>query len=337
MKAVFSAVQLGHKPVRYLSTGKMVHFPETPERARRLLQGVRKAGASLHAARKFDDSLLRTVHNGQYLKFLAEGYEEWIEQENAFEEMMASIRPVSGATKYPRHILGRAGFHQMDFSCPIVADTWKVVRASADTAMTAARFVADGERAAYALCRPPGHHADTRRASGFCYLNNTALAASVLRETHDRVAIVDIDVHHGNGTQEIFLRRADVLTVSIHADPAEFYPFYKGYAEEVGRNEGEGFNLNIPLPVRAGADQWLPALDTALERVAKFNPGALVVALGLDTHSADPLKGGGLETDDYGLMAQKIASTGLPVVIVQEGGYLTPYLGDNLASFLSAL
>ena len=335
MKAVFSGLQLGHSPKRYLSMGNLVHFPETPERARRLLNGVKKAGIDVFAARQFEDQLLRQVHTESYLEFLQNGYAEWISHKNAFEEMMASIRPVSGAGEYPRHILGRAGFHQMDFSCPIVSDTWRTVRASADTALTAASMVANGERAVYALCRPPGHHADSTRASGFCYLNNTALVASYLRQSKDRVAVLDIDVHHGNGTQEIFYERADVLTISIHADPADYYPFYKGYETETGKAEGEGFNLNLPVPVGGDSYDWLPALEKAIEAIKEFSAGALVVALGLDAHEADPLKGGALETGDYITMARRIHALALPTVIVQEGGYLTPFLADNLTAFLT--
>jgi acetoin utilization deacetylase AcuC-like enzyme len=204
------------------------------------------------------------------------------------------------------------------------------------TALTAADRVVKGERLSYALCRPPGHHAYANRASGFCYLNNGALAAERLRDQHERVAILDIDVHHGNGTQAIFYDRPDVLTVSIHADPAGFYPFYWGYAEETGDQEGEGYNFNLPLPVGAGDDQWLKAVDTALERIQKFAPGALVLGLGLDAHEADPLKGGTVTTAGFARIAEKIAGLALPTAIVQEGGYLTDHLSDNLAMFLTS-
>ena len=222
----------------------------------------------------------------------------------------------------------------MDAACPITANTWKSALASAMTAMTAADHVLAGDRVAYALCRPPGHHAAVDRASGFCYLNNAAIAAQQLRAKHKTVAILDIDVHHGNGTQLLHYARADVLTVSIHADPAEFYPFYWGHASETGRDAGEGFNLNIPLPVKSGDSAWLAAIDQAMARIAAFAPTALVLSLGLDAHERDPLQGGAVTTGCFALMAEKISKANLPTVIVQEGGYLTDHLADNLAMFL---
>src|SRR5207248_5275558 len=203
----------------------------------------------------------------------------------------------------------------MDFSCPITAQTWRSVQASAFTALTAADLVLKGDPAAYALCRPPGHHAYRNYAVGFCYLNNTALAATRLRTKYDRVAILDVDVHHGNGTQSIFYGRDDVLTISIHADPVEFYPFYWGYQKETGEGAGEGFNLNIPLLVRSGDDVWLAAVEKAIERISGFGPGALVVALGLDAHEADPLGGGGVTTAGFERLARRIGELRLPSVL----------------------
>jgi acetoin utilization deacetylase AcuC-like enzyme len=184
------------------------------------------------------------------------------------------------------------------------------------------------------LCRPPGHHAYADRGSGFCYVNNSALAATILRQRHAAVAILDIDVHHGNGTQGVFYDRPDVLTVSIHADPEGYYPFFYGHAGETGRGDGRGFNRNLPVPVKSGDAVWMAALDTALSAVAAFSPGALVLALGLDAHEADPLAGGAVTRAGFAAMARRIASLRLPTVIVQEGGYLTDHLSGNLTAFL---
>jgi acetoin utilization deacetylase AcuC-like enzyme len=221
-----------------------------------------------------------------------------------------------------------------DLACPIGAGTWQAVCASADTAVTAADMVAAGDRAVYALCRPPGHHAHATRAGGFCYLNNTAIAAERLRAHTPRVAILDVDVHHGNGTQAIFYRRDDVLTVSVHADPADYYPFFWGHAHEKGEGDGKGYNLNLPLPVGSGDDLWLDAVTVAVATVAAFEPAALVVALGLDAYEGDPLAGGSVTTPGFGRLAGVIAGLDVPTVIVQEGGYLCDGLGGNLASFL---
>lgn len=335
MKAVFAAAQLGHAPSRFLSMGKLVDYPEAPERARRLLQGARTAGVQIHAARSYDAKALETVHQRRYLRFLARAFGEWSAVPGSGPELMPSLRPVVAPNRVSKHILGRAGMFLMDFACPITAETWRSVQASAFTALTAADLVIKGEPVAYALCRPPGHHAYGNRAGGFCYVNNTALVAERLRTKYERVAILDIDVHHGNGTQSIFYRRDDVLTISIHADPSMFYPFYWGYEEETGSVAGEGFNLNIPVPVKGADDVWMAAVEKAVDRIARFAPGALVVALGLDAHEADPLQGGAVTTAGFERIAERVAQLGLPSVLVQEGGYLTDDLADNLAMFLT--
>jgi acetoin utilization deacetylase AcuC-like enzyme len=221
----------------------------------------------------------------------------------------------------------------MDTSCPISADTWRSALASVHTAVHGAQRLLEGASACYALARPPGHHAARDFAGGFCYLNNTAAAAQKLREQFDRVAILDIDVHHGNGTQDIFYHRADVLTVSIHADPERFYPFFWGHAGERGTGPGMGYNLNLPLPRGTEDSGYLQILDHALSRIAAFAPQAIVVALGLDAYAGDPFKGLAISTAGFGKIASGIASLHLPTLLVQEGGYLCPALGDNLASF----
>ena len=192
----------------------------------------------------------------------------------------------------------------------------------------------EGEREAYALCRPPGHHAFADMAGGFCFLNNTAIAAHRLRQKHQRVAVLDVDVHHGNGTQGIFFERDDVLTVSIHADPAHYYPYYWGHAHERGAGKGDGFNLNLPLPLGSADAPWLAAGDAALARIRDHAPTALVVALGLDASESDPLQGLKVTGVGFHAMARKIAGLGLPTVLVQEGGYLSDDLGRNLVQFL---
>lgn len=336
MKAVFAAAQMAHAPSRFLSMGNIVAYPEAPERARRLLEGARQAGADIFAARRFGMAPLQALHGPGYLDFLENGFSLWRELPGAGPEMMPSLRLMLPTAMQASHIMARAGVHLMDFSCALTAQSWKSIQASTWTALTAADLVLKGDPVAYALCRPPGHHAYHNRGSGFCYLNNTGLAAQSLRSAHERVAILDIDVHHGNGTQSLFYQRPDVLTVSIHADPAEFYPFYWGSAGETGEGEGQGFNRNIPVPVRSGDDVWFKAVDEALEVIAAYRPGALVVALGLDAHEADPLKGGAVTQGGFATMAVSIAALNLPTVIVQEGGYLTEHLADNLSMFLSA-
>ncbi len=336
MKVVFSGAQLAHAPENFLRLGRIVPYPDSPDRARALLEGARQSGGQIYAARGYDPKSFNIVHAVPYLKFLRTGYESWSKIEGAGPDLLPSIRPMHRPFARSTHILASAGMFLMDNSCPIMEGTWKAAMASANTALTAADCLLGGDNVVYALCRPPGHHAYAGRAAGFCYLNNAALAAQQLRTGKERIAVLDIDVHHGNGTQSIFATRPDVLTVSIHADPAEFYPFYYGTAAETGEAEGQGYNLNLPVPVGSGDDVWLTALDTALARIQDYAPGALVIALGLDGHEADPLKGGALTTAGLARLAHQIASLGLPTVIVQEGGYLTEHLSDNLAMFLTA-
>jgi acetoin utilization deacetylase AcuC-like enzyme len=334
MKAVFDERQLAHAPSRFLSRGNIVDYPEAPERARLLLAGARSAGLTVVEPGVLDAAALSAVHTARYLRFLESAHADWSKLPGAGAEVMASVRPVERPARYPSDIMGRSGWHMMDFSCAITSATWDSVLASAATAAAASRLVLDGEGAAYALCRPPGHHAYADRGSGFCYVNNSALAATLLRERHAAVAILDIDVHHGNGTQGVFYERPDVLTVSIHADPVAYYPFFYGHANETGRGEGRGFNINLPVPVKSGDAVWMAALDKALAAITGYAPGALVLALGLDAHEADPLAGGAVTRHGFALMARRIASLRLPTVIVQEGGYLTDHLSGNLTAFL---
>jgi acetoin utilization deacetylase AcuC-like enzyme len=194
--------------------------------------------------------------------------------------------------------------------------SWTSTLRSCETAVSAADALVAGEAAAYALCRPSGHHARADRASGFCHLNNTAIAAQRLRARYDRVAILDIDAHHGDGTQQIFYNRADVLTISIHADPANYYPFFTGYAGETGRGAGEGFNLNLPLAQGSGGDAMAAAIETASEKIRAFAPQALVLALGFDAHRRDPIGVLKLETEDFGRCGALARAFGLPTLVV---------------------
>ena len=288
MKAVFSALQLAHAPTRFLSRGHIVDYPESPDRGRALLEGARQAGAEIFGARRYGDEVFTSIHAPRYVSFLKSAFAEWSALEGAAPEMMPSLRPGGMALNDSPHIMAKAGRFMMDMSCAITERTWMSVAASAQTALTAADLSLKGEGVVYALCRPPGHHAYANRAGGFCYLNNSALAAERLRGSYERVAILDIDVHHGNGTQAIFYKRPDVLTVSIHADPMDYYPYYWGGAAETGEGDGKGYNLNIPLPVGSGDDVWLEALGTALDRIEQILVVAPNKLLAADTGCSKP-------------------------------------------------
>lgn len=334
MKLVYSDRQLEHAPPVFVVSGAEQPNPEVPERALRLLDAGIRFGLERVAPDACDDDVLEVVHSKRYLTFLENIHRRWQYISGASAAVIPNIHPDGRDGGYPASAVGQAGFHIYDGSCPVVAETWDSARHSASSAVHAARDVLAGADACYALCRPPGHHAGRDLVGGFCYLNNAALAASILREQHQRVAILDIDVHHGNGTQDIFFTRSDFLTVSLHADPVRFYPFFWGYANERGVAEGEGFNLNVPLERGLGDDDYLVALDSALERIVDYDPGAVVIALGLDAHESDPFQGLCLTTDGFRRIAAAIASLRLPTVLVQEGGYLSEFLAENLEAFL---
>jgi acetoin utilization deacetylase AcuC-like enzyme len=335
VKAVYDPVHAAHDPRFFLVRGVPTASTEQPERADRLLSGLEKCGISVISPDDFGPDPRAAVHSPEYLRFLETAHAEWSALPGASEEIIPNIHPLRLRDVYPDHIVGRAGWHMMDTACPIGVHTFDAACASANSALSAAQMVLDGDGSAYALCRPPGHHAFADMAGGFCFLNNCAIAAQHLRTQHDRVAILDVDVHHGNGTQGIFYERGDVMTVSIHTDPNQYYPFYWGHASERGLGDGEGYNLNLPLPVLSGDQEFLAVLDKAANAIQAFNPGALVVALGLDASESDPLQGMSITTPGFHKIGSRIGKMGYPTLYVQEGGYLSDVLGDNLSAFLS--
>jgi acetoin utilization deacetylase AcuC-like enzyme len=231
----------------------------------------------------------------------------------------------------------RLGAYCLDTATPIVAGTYAAARAAVDVALTAADLVLAGEQLAYALCRPPGHHAARAMYGGYCFFNNAAIVAEhLVRRGASRVAILDVDYHHGNGTQQIFWERSDVLYVSLHADPARAFPYFSGHADEVGAGAGKGFNHNLPLAERTGIDGYAPALERACAIVNDFAPDApLVTSLGFDTFERDPIADLALTTDDYARVGSIIASLDRPTVLIQEGGYAIDAIGAIAVSFLS--
>lgn len=334
MIAVFDPAQRAHDPQFFLSSGAQQPCPEKPARIDALLGAVRRLGLPVVAPPDCGMGPIRAVHPERYLTFLENIHARWQRIEGASAEVIPNIHPDSREVGYPKSAVGQAGFHMTDTSCPISGQTWSAALASARTAVHAADLVLGGERQVYALCRPPGHHAFGELAGGFCYLNNAAIAAERMVAAGRRVAVLDVDLHHGNGTQGIFYHRGDVLTVSVHADPVRFYPFFWGYANETGRGEGEGANLNLPLERGTGDEGFLAALDRGLRRIADFGADSLVLALGLDAFEGDPFAGLRVTTPGFGRIGRAVAGLGLPAVIVQEGGYLCPELGDNLEAFL---
>ena len=335
MRAYFSDDQLRHHGKTFIVAGEKKPIPEVPERAEILRGAVARLGLDLHAPNDAGLAPIAAIHDAQYLNFLQTIHDEWQDVGGA-EQVIPNIHPFDRNGPYPRHPAGKAGFHLGDTSCPVSVTTWHSAYASAQTAIAAARHVRDqGANTAYALCRPPGHHASGNIAGGFCYLNNSAIAAEELRAKYNRVAILDVDLHHGNGTQHIFYDRSDVMTLSIHADPLDFYPFYWGHAEEAGAQDGLGFNHNQPLPLGSGDAVFLDALDQSLTKIDDFGADAVVIALGLDASRDDPFGGLTVSPDGFARIGEKIGTLSCPTVLVQEGGYVSETLAENLYQFIS--
>ncbi|MEQ8178261.1 MAG: histone deacetylase family protein [Amphiplicatus sp.] len=338
MKAILAeSEQARHYPAHFLVNGVMQPNPEQPERIARLKAGAEKAGFVIERPKDYGLGPIARAHSPEYLRFLERAHERWRRIDGAAASVTPNIHPNRRDFGYPDSVVAQAGFHMLDASCPIMETTWESALWSAWSAVHAAETVLEGEPFAYALCRPPGHHANAEAAAGFCYLNNAAIAAEHLRSKYPRIAILDVDVHHGNGTQDIFYARADVLTVSVHADPKRFYPFFWGHADERGEGAGLGYNFNLPLPRGTDDAGFLAALVTALTRITAFAPDALVIALGLDASRDDPFAGFAVTTEGFAKIGAAIGERlKTPTVIVQEGGYLCPSLGDNLAAILSS-
>ncbi|MEQ8828891.1 MAG: histone deacetylase family protein [Alphaproteobacteria bacterium] len=334
MKVFYHDDQTLHDPQTFLVSGAPQPSPEKPERATRLLQSAKKAGLTQVAPDDYGLGPIARIHTPEYVSFLSGIYDRWQRIDGASLEVIPNIHPDRRDGSYPASAVGQAGYHQADTACPIGPKSWQSIYWSANSAVGAARAVKDGEGAAYALCRPPGHHAFKDLAGGFCFVNNSAVAAAELLTRMERVAILDVDLHHGNGTQGVFYDRADVLTVSIHADPVRFYPFFWGHADERGTGLGLGYNLNLPIPRGTADAEYMPVLDQALSRIEAFAPDAIVVALGLDGYEGDPFGGLSISTDGFAKIGAKVATLGKPTVLVQEGGYLCDELGLNLESFL---
>lgn len=320
--------------------GELVPCFEVPSRAERVLAELRgrRLGA-IEAPQAFDEAVLERVHARPYLQFLRGAWEEWaaLNAGNAQRDALPSVWPVRGhrSDVVPQNFAARMGLFSYDAGTPLTAGTWEAAREGAWCALSAAGRVLGGARAAFALTRPPGHHAGHDFFGGYCFINNAALAAQALRDGGvERVAILDIDYHHGNGTQTLYYDRADMFYASLHGDPLTEYPFFLGHADETGVAEGLGCNLNLPLPRGTGFPAWHDALCHALRAVADHGGGALVVSLGVDTFEGDPISGFRLRQDDYLRIGETLASAGLPTVFVFEGGYAVSEVGVNTVNVL---
>lgn len=326
-----------HDPALVFRTGQMLEQPERAERYHALLASVRADAHAIIEAPPCRLDPILAVHDADYVEFLRTAFARWQAMPGFGPVAVPNVHPTHRMHRKPADLLGEFGWYSNSTSCAITAGTWPAVLASAAVALAGAERVISGAPSAYALCRPPGHHAFPDLMTGVCYLNNAAIAAHQLARRLGRVAIIDIDAHHPNGTQHIFWERDDVLLCSVHADPSHAPPYYAGYADETGAGAGRGLTCNLPLAPSAGDAEWLAAIDQALARIRAFAPAALVLCLGFDASLHDSYEPA-LRVSNPGFeqAASRIAALALPTLIVQEGGYLNPELGPLLRAFLRA-
>jgi acetoin utilization deacetylase AcuC-like enzyme len=339
MITFFSDQHALHAPAHEFFRGERVPCFETPARAEFVHQALRQQGHEIRPASHDASALLARVHAPRYLAFLQTAWAQWTQLAAGNESLQPfpSVWPVRTLRSdvEPVNFTARLGLYSMDNGSPLSAGTWAAAKAGADLAASAVAAVRAGARAAFCVSRPPGHHAGADFMGGYCFLNNAAVAAEAFRVAGaGRVAILDVDYHHGNGTQSIFYARADVLTVSIHGDPRTEYPFYLGHADEIGEGQGEGCNANLPLPAGTSAAHWFEALEVGCARIVGQRPDALVVSLGLDTFADDPISTFALRSPDFKRLGRRLAALGLPSVFVLEGGYAARELGENAAAVI---
>jgi acetoin utilization deacetylase AcuC-like enzyme len=337
--AFYSPRHALHAPEYEYFRGERVPCFESPARANCVRDALVGAGHEVREPTEDSSELLTEIHTERYLMFLKSAWDEWLKLDPAHQSVQPfpSVWPVRTlrSDRVPIDFTARLGLYSMDNGTPLAAGTWAAAKAAADAAATAATLVSSGVRSAFCATRPPGHHAGADFMGGYCFLNNAAMAAHAFkRHGCERIAVLDVDYHHGNGTQSLFYRRADVLVVNIHADPSMEYPFYLGYADEAGEGPGAGFNVNMPLPPGTSSESWFDALGFAGERILKHRPDALVVSLGLDTFHEDPIATFKLQTKDFSRLGARLEGLGLPTVIVLEGGYAAKELGMNVVRVL---
>ena len=337
MKSVYSDRHHLHRGKKELFGGELVACFEKPERADMILAEVKKRHlGEVLSPHIFDEDRLTAVHSPAYVAFLKSAWDEWTASGET-GDILPCFSPARDMRfdRVPEAIYPRVCYYSFDTTTTITKGTWAAAKSSADVALTARALISAGAPSAFALCRPPGHHASVDYFGGYCFFNNAAIAAQALRDDGAaRVAVLDVDFHHGNGTQSIFYDRPDVYTASLHGDPAQNYPCFLGYADEKGRGEGEGCNANYPLPQGTDALSWFAALDQAMAGVRQYKADVLVVPLGVDTYEGDPISHSKLNGPDFLTMGEKLATLGLPTLFVMEGGYAVEDIGINAVNVL---
>lgn len=339
MKTFHSDLHRLHDVPVEFNRGEMVPAFERPSRVDNVLASLKAANLGpLAAPREFSLDHAYAVHDRALVDFMKGAYDEWraMGRSGLIQPIAAPIRNLRN-DRVPEALDGRVSYYCFDNTTAMVEGTWAAAKGSFDIALSAADHVGSGQAShAFGLCRPPGHHAARSFYGGYCFLNNAAAAAQMLRSRGaSRVSIFDVDYHHGNGTQDIFYDRDDVQYVSIHADPANDYPYFLGYADETGAGKGEGLNINYPLPRGTGWDTWSEALESGCEKIQGFKPDVLIISLGVDTFKDDPISSFKLESEHYLRIGARIASLKLPTVYLLEGGYAIDAIGVNVVNTLS--
>lgn len=339
MIVLFSPQHARHAPAYEFFRGERVPCFETPARAEFVRSELAARGHEVRTPTLDSRPLLTAVHAQRYVAFLESAWDQWLalDPANADVQPFPSVWPIRTlrSDQEPTNFIARLGLYSMDNGTPMSGGTWTAAKAGADAAASAASLLAGGTRAVFCATRPPGHHAGADFMGGYCFLNNAAIAAQALKmQGCARVAVLDVDYHHGNGTQALFYERADVFVVSLHGDPRTEYPFYSGYADETGAGAGLGFNRNLPLPVGTDAARWFAALETACAAIERYRADALVVSLGLDTFEGEPISKFKLKAEDFSRLGARLARLRLPAIFTLEGGYAAASLGINAANVI---
>ncbi len=336
MKTVYGEDHKLHHGQAELIDGQLKPPVEKPERAEMILRSVQEVSlGEVIPPEDFGLEPVLRVHDSEFVAFLRTAYSEWSETFGKRDALPLNWAVRGFSPKIPKTVEGKLSYYSFDAATPVTAGTWRAATSSVNVALTARKLVSKGERAAFALCRPPGHHAAADLYGGYCFLNNAGVAAQAFADEDKRVALLDVDYHHGNGTQSIFYNRSDIFYISLHADPAYDYPYFSGYEGERGIGEGEGFNLNLPLPLKTDWQGYRKALQTALTQIEEFAPDVLLVSLGVDSFVDDPISSFTLHAQDFSELGARLASLELPTLFVMEGGYAVEALGKNVTNVLT--
>jgi acetoin utilization deacetylase AcuC-like enzyme len=325
-----------HDPDQVFRTGRFIEQPDRAERYRIFLDIVQRDRHEIVQAPLNRAEAVTEIHDPDYVSFLKTVHARWTANPDYGPVVIPNVHPTHRMHRKPTELLGELGWYSNSTSCPITDGTWPAIFAATQVAVHGAERLKSARTPIYAMCRPPGHHAYPDLMTGVCFLNNASIAAQQLTRRFGKVAIIDIDVHHCNGTQFIFWERADVLVCSIHIDPRLSAPYYAGHADETGAGAGAGLTFNQPMPWATGDGPWIEAIDAAIGRVRSFAPGALVVSLGFDAGDRDPVATFKITDAGFAEAGRRLSALALPTLLVQEGGYLSPALGGYLRSFLRA-